>query len=254
MGGLASVIGSGVTGVISGMFGRSEAQKNRDFQEDMSNTAYQRAARDLEAAGLNRVLALGSPATTPAGAIGSMSMPDLGASYVGGSTAQQNIAESKTRQTQISAHADNLAADLKRIQSEASVANVKSTLWQSLEPLAEKIKAWARSVDLSDATLKSYLDRLDSYVEERVDGALEALRSLGDSITDNDLVNGAQDFVDGAIGIASDIMEKGSQIGASVSDFLTTGGGDKPVTPRERKSDSWFKDYEHSPTKRQRGR
>lgn len=46
-----------------------QAQISRDFQERMSNTSYQRAAKDLEAAGLNRILALGSGATTPGGAV-----------------------------------------------------------------------------------------------------------------------------------------------------------------------------------------
>ena len=48
-------------------YNSAEAQKNRDWETEMSNTAYQRATADMEAAGLNPAMMYGggSAASTP---------------------------------------------------------------------------------------------------------------------------------------------------------------------------------------------
>lgn len=78
--GLGTAIG-GVAAGLSSLFGgeranrqnRQEAQRNREFQERMSNTAWQRAVKDMEAAGLNPALAYSQgPSSTPGGSMASM--------------------------------------------------------------------------------------------------------------------------------------------------------------------------------------
>lgn len=67
-------------GGVASYFGGERANKaNKDmardqmlFQQQMSNTQYQRAADDMQAAGLNRILALGGPSSSPQGATAQM--------------------------------------------------------------------------------------------------------------------------------------------------------------------------------------
>lgn len=53
-------------------FNAAEAQKNRDWQQELSNTAHQREVQDLIKAGLNPILSAGGQgAVTPSGAVAS---------------------------------------------------------------------------------------------------------------------------------------------------------------------------------------
>lgn len=62
---------------IARRYNSQEAQLNREWQEYMSSTSYQRAVKDLQAAGLNPILAYSnlSGASTPSGSSASTSIP-----------------------------------------------------------------------------------------------------------------------------------------------------------------------------------
>lgn len=77
---LDSTTGTKLTGAQqeANAFSAAEAQKNRDFQQQMSDTAYQREVADMQAAGLNPQLMYrgsASGASTPSGASPSSADP-----------------------------------------------------------------------------------------------------------------------------------------------------------------------------------
>lgn len=77
------VTGAGLTGAEqeANQFTAEQAQINRDWQEQMDNTKYQRTVADMKAAGVNPALAMSNGVgSTPSGASGSSVSPGAGIS------------------------------------------------------------------------------------------------------------------------------------------------------------------------------
>lgn len=118
--------GIGLAGQIVSAVGSRRAQKRAirfareqmSFQERMSSTAYQRARKDMAAAGLNPILALGKPASTPGGA-----MPPI----------MNELAS-----------LGNVGAE---VQSAAAVKNLESQSWLNMQS-ANKASAEAQKIGL----------------------------------------------------------------------------------------------------------
>jgi hypothetical protein len=113
-------------------FAADEAQRNRMFQDSESSTAYQRASKDMQAAGLNPMMMFGSggAASTPSGSAGSagaasISAPNMALKNAPSALGGLGDAVSKALNSAISTKTlDKMTEEISNLQ--AQQANIKA--------------------------------------------------------------------------------------------------------------------------------
>ncbi len=143
---LKSQTGSGLTiaDKESNAFSAEQAEINRDWQEEMSNTAYQRAVDDMRSAGLNPALLFGhgTQASSPGGSFGSSSRGATGLSL------SELLALSKIR------------SEIKLLDAQASKVESDSELTR------KQIGTWDSEVNAKIDNLKANTDKYVADIRE----------------------------------------------------------------------------------------
>lgn len=172
---LGEVLGS----VVTGLFSAREANKNRDFQREMSDTSYQRGVADMRAAGLNPILAakLGG-ASTPGGAMATI--PDLGATMV-------SAKQAETAETQMESNVEKQSMEIEKLAADIEATEAQT---QVLKAQLPKIEAEVLKI-AADTGFRQAMTAIPAMVDDLVG----SFRELSGWLTRGDITDAIRDFI-----------------------------------------------------------